>query len=48
MTNNDIATALVIGRRTVESHLEYILKKLGLTSRTQVASWLSGRPLRSP
>ncbi|NGY64438.1 helix-turn-helix transcriptional regulator [Lentzea sp. NEAU-D13] len=48
MTNNDIATALVIGRRTVESHLENILKKLGLTSRTQVASWLSGRPPRSP
>lgn len=48
MSNNDIATALVIGRRTVESHIENILTKLGLTSRTQVASWLSGRPPQSP
>ncbi|MET8758918.1 LuxR C-terminal-related transcriptional regulator [Lentzea sp. NPDC004782] len=48
MSNRDIATALVIGRRTVESHIENILAKLGFTSRTQVTSWLSGRPPRSP
>jgi DNA-binding CsgD family transcriptional regulator len=41
MSNKEIAAALVIGRRTVESHVENILVKLGFTSRTQVASWLS-------
>jgi len=41
MSNKDIAAALVIGRRTVESHVENILVKLGFTSRTQVASWLA-------
>jgi DNA-binding CsgD family transcriptional regulator len=43
MSNKDIAAALVIGRRTVESHVENILVKLGFTSRTQVASWLAGQ-----
>ncbi|HEX6358378.1 ATP-binding protein [Actinophytocola sp.] len=43
MSNKDIAATLVIGRRTVETHVENILVKLGFTSRTQVASWLAGR-----
>lgn len=48
MSNRDIAAALVIGRRTVESHIENILAKLGFTSRAQVASWLPDRPPRLP
>ncbi|MEV4052534.1 LuxR C-terminal-related transcriptional regulator [Amycolatopsis sp. NPDC049688] len=43
MTNKEIAAALVLSGRTVEGHVENILVKLGLTSRTQVASWLAGR-----
>jgi predicted ATPase/DNA-binding CsgD family transcriptional regulator len=46
MSNKDIAATLVIGRRTVETHVENILVKLGFTSRTQVASWVAGRRSR--
>ncbi|WP_329537416.1 LuxR C-terminal-related transcriptional regulator (plasmid) [Streptomyces sp. NBC_01450] len=41
MSNQDIATDLVLSRRTVESHVQHILTKLGFHSRTQVASWVS-------
>ncbi|WP_410639111.1 ATP-binding protein [Amycolatopsis sp. lyj-346] len=44
MSNKEIAAALVLSGRTVEGHVENILVKLGLTSRTQVASWLAGQP----
>jgi non-specific serine/threonine protein kinase len=37
--NRQIATELVISERTVESHVEHILAKLGLESRTQAAAW---------
>ncbi|EOD64510.1 ATP-binding protein [Amycolatopsis vancoresmycina] len=43
MSNKDIAAALVLSGRTVEGHVENILVRLGLTSRTQVASWLAGQ-----
>jgi predicted ATPase/DNA-binding CsgD family transcriptional regulator len=46
MTNKEIAATLVLSGRTVEGHVENILVKLGLTSRTQVASWLAGQPRR--
>lgn len=46
MSNKEIAAALVLSGRTVEGHVENILVKLGLTSRTQVASWLVGQPGR--
>jgi DNA-binding NarL/FixJ family response regulator len=38
MSNKAMAAGLVIGRRTVETHVENILVKLGFTSRAQVAS----------
>jgi predicted ATPase/DNA-binding CsgD family transcriptional regulator len=41
MTNKEIATRLVISQRTVESHVDHVLAKLGMTSRTQVASWVT-------
>ncbi|MEV6830025.1 LuxR C-terminal-related transcriptional regulator [Amycolatopsis sp. NPDC051102] len=41
MSNKEIAAALVLSGRTVEGHVENILVRLGLTSRTQVASWLA-------
>lgn len=39
LTNREIATRLVIAKRTVDSHLEHILSKLSFTSRTQIAAW---------
>jgi predicted ATPase/DNA-binding CsgD family transcriptional regulator len=41
MANKEIAAKLVIGRRTVETHVENILTKLGFTSRTQIAAWVT-------
>jgi len=43
LSNQEIASKLVISRRTVETHVENILVKLGFTSRTQVAVWVSER-----
>ena len=39
LTNREIASRLVISYRTVQGHVEHILTKLDLTSRTQVAVW---------
>jgi DNA-binding CsgD family transcriptional regulator len=41
MSNKAIAAALVISQRTAESHVEHILTKLGFTSRSQIAAWIS-------
>ncbi|APB00830.1 Non-specific serine/threonine protein kinase [Nocardia seriolae] len=38
-SNKRIAADLVISVRTAETHVEHILAKLGLTSRTQLAAW---------
>jgi len=40
LSNQEIANSLVISRRTAEAHVQHILVKLGLTSRTQVAGWI--------
>jgi DNA-binding NarL/FixJ family response regulator len=39
LTNRQIADALVIGERTVHTHVANVLAKLELTSRTQIATW---------
>ena len=39
LTNRQIADALVIGERTVHTHVANVLDKLELTSRTQIATW---------
>ncbi|SMD24679.1 Predicted ATPase [Kibdelosporangium aridum] len=41
LSNKDIATRLVISQRTAEGHVERILTKLGFTSRTQLAAWVT-------
>jgi DNA-binding NarL/FixJ family response regulator len=39
LTNNQIAEALDIGYETVKEHVQHILGKVGVTSRTQAALW---------
>lgn len=36
LTNNEVATALVVSVKTVEAHLGHIYRKLGLRSRTEL------------
>lgn len=43
LTNRQIAEVLVISRRTAESHVEHILAKLGFSTRSQVAAWLTAQ-----
>lgn len=37
-TNREIAAKLVVSKRTIDSHVEHILTKLGFTSRSQIAA----------
>lgn len=39
LTNQQIAQALAVSRRTAETHVEHILTKLGFSTRTQIAAW---------
>lgn len=41
LSNRDIAASLVISPRTAEKHVEKILTKLGLSSRTQIGVWFA-------
>jgi DNA-binding NarL/FixJ family response regulator len=38
-SNRDVAEELVVGVRTVETHLEHIFRKLSVQTRTEVAVW---------
>ena len=40
LTNRQIAEGLVLSERTVENHVSNILKKLKLSSRSEVAAWV--------
>lgn len=44
-SNPEIAEALVVSERTVTTHVSNILSKLGFTSRTQIASWVTAQRL---
>ena len=41
LTNREIADRLFLSERTAEWHIEQIFNKLGFTSRSQVAAWVS-------
>jgi predicted ATPase/DNA-binding CsgD family transcriptional regulator len=43
LTNRQIAEELVIAQRTVDTHVERILGKLGCVSRVQIAAWVIER-----
>jgi DNA-binding NarL/FixJ family response regulator len=43
LTNRQIAAALYLSQRTVESHVSSILRKLGCSRRATVASWVTAR-----
>jgi DNA-binding CsgD family transcriptional regulator len=47
-SNREIAAAMVVGVRTVETYVTRILSKLGLESRVQVATWAIETGLFSP
>ena len=42
-SNREIAEALVLGERTIETHVSNLLGKLGLASRREVAAWIAER-----
>ncbi|HEU5003267.1 MAG TPA: LuxR C-terminal-related transcriptional regulator [Actinomycetota bacterium] len=46
LTNREIAESLVLSVRTVESHIDRILTKLGFHSRSRIAAWLAEEPAR--
>ncbi|MHB8508623.1 MAG: helix-turn-helix transcriptional regulator [Candidatus Dormibacteria bacterium] len=46
LTNKQIAGSLHLSERTVETHVQNILGKLGFRTRTQVAAWATGRPVK--
>jgi predicted ATPase/DNA-binding CsgD family transcriptional regulator len=45
-SNKEIAARLVISTRTAEKHLANILRKLGFTSRAQLAAWVADRRVK--
>jgi predicted ATPase/DNA-binding NarL/FixJ family response regulator len=45
LTNREIAAELIISEMTADSHVSHILRKLGVRSRAQVASWAVERGL---
>ena len=48
LTNREIAHALSITEKTVGSHIDHIMTKLGLRSRTLIAVWAVDNGLRRP
>jgi len=48
LTNRQISTKLSISERTAGNHVGKILKKLGLSSRVQLASWATESQLPTP
>ncbi|MGW0575354.1 ATP-binding protein [Streptomyces sp. NPDC002920] len=48
MSNRQIAAELVLSPRTVDSHVENILAKLGFSSRAQIAAWWAANQVPTP
>jgi non-specific serine/threonine protein kinase len=43
-SNNQIAASLLISVRTVETHVQHIMDKLGCSTRAQIAAWSAAGP----
>jgi len=48
LSNKQIALRMVISPRTVETHVQHIMDKLGFTARSQIAAWSAGNRTRQP
>ena len=48
LSNPEIASRLVISRRTAQTHVQNILNRLGMTSRAEIAAWAVERGLHIP
>jgi DNA-binding NarL/FixJ family response regulator len=48
LTNRQVSAELSISERTAGNHVARILRKLGLRSRAQIASWATERRLLAP
>ena len=44
LSNSQIAATLVISARTVETHVQHIMNKLGCSTRAQIAAWSAALP----
>jgi adenylate cyclase len=47
LSNREIAERLIISDRTVESHVQSVLNKLGFRTRAQIAGWAVGHVIRT-
>jgi DNA-binding CsgD family transcriptional regulator len=47
LSNRQIAATAFISERTVETHVQHILGKLGFTARTQIAAWVVEEKMRT-
>jgi predicted ATPase/DNA-binding NarL/FixJ family response regulator len=43
LSNREIGVRMNVSERTVDTHLQHVLNKLGFRSRTQIAAWQAGR-----
>ena len=48
LSNKQVALRMVISPRTVETHVQHIMDKLGFTARSQIAAWSAGSQTRQP
>jgi DNA-binding NarL/FixJ family response regulator len=48
MSNRQIAQDLYLSERTIENHIANIKRKLGRTSRTEIAAWATQQRLLAP
>jgi DNA-binding NarL/FixJ family response regulator len=46
-TNREIAKAMSISEKTVGSHIDHIMTKLGVRSRTRIAVWAAQHGMSS-